>query len=302
MNTGNDDRFAVFILTHGRPNNVKTYDTLRKQGYTGEVYIIVDNEDSTIDEYRARFGDRVIVFDKEAIARAFDEGDNFKDRRAVFYARNASFEIARNLGLDYFLQLDDDYVQFRYKVTPSGMYWSQAPRILNLGDLFARVLEFYKSIPADCVALSQGGDFIGGENSQMYKVLLKRKVMNSFFCSTARPFEFCGRVNEDVNTYVALGNRGRLFLTLGNACLEQERTQKSGGGMSELYLSQGTYIKSFYTLLFTPSCVSIRTMGVTDRRLHHHINWNAAVPCIVSERHCKRLAPRLAEPVAVAAE
>jgi len=40
--------FAVFILSHGRPNDVITYKTIIKQGYTGKIFIILDNEDNTI--------------------------------------------------------------------------------------------------------------------------------------------------------------------------------------------------------------------------------------------------------------
>ena len=58
------DNFAVFILTHGRPDNVITYKTLQRQGYTGPVYIIVDNEDKTIDLYRKNFGRILIDFYK----------------------------------------------------------------------------------------------------------------------------------------------------------------------------------------------------------------------------------------------
>ena len=29
--------FAIFILTHGRPNNVITYNTLKTSGYTGDI-------------------------------------------------------------------------------------------------------------------------------------------------------------------------------------------------------------------------------------------------------------------------
>ena len=39
-----DEDFAVFILTHGRADNVKTYKTLKRFGYTGKIYIIIDNE------------------------------------------------------------------------------------------------------------------------------------------------------------------------------------------------------------------------------------------------------------------
>ena len=41
------DDFCAFILTHGRPYKVHTYQTLRKAGYTGKIYIVIDNEDKT---------------------------------------------------------------------------------------------------------------------------------------------------------------------------------------------------------------------------------------------------------------
>ena len=39
------DSFCVFILSHGRPDNVITLNTLRREGYTGPWYIVIDNED-----------------------------------------------------------------------------------------------------------------------------------------------------------------------------------------------------------------------------------------------------------------
>ena len=62
------DNFAVFILTHGRPDNVITYKTLQKCGYTGKLFFIVDNEDKTIERYKENFGrDRVLVFRKKDV-------------------------------------------------------------------------------------------------------------------------------------------------------------------------------------------------------------------------------------------
>lgn len=278
------DRFAVFILTHGRPDRVKTYQTLRRQGYTGAIYLIIDNEDKTADEYRKRYGEQVIVFDKAAIAKTFDEGDNFEDRRAVIYARNACWGIAWELGLDYFLQLDDDYSSWRYKFAADFRYAFRDTA--RLDSLFAIVLEFYKAIPALSIAFAQGGDTPGGADCTNLKTIrTKRKAMNSFFCSTARPFQFFGRINEDVNTYVGLGNRGGLFLTLFNAILTQETTQHNPGGMTELYLDSGTYIKSFYAVMYAPSCVKIyETQNSTHNRIHHKIDWPNAVPCILNEQ------------------
>ena len=44
--------FVAFILTHGRPDRVLTYEKLRKHGYTGKIYIVCDDEDKTLPEYR----------------------------------------------------------------------------------------------------------------------------------------------------------------------------------------------------------------------------------------------------------
>ena len=46
-----NNSFVALILTHGRPDNVHTVKTLRKCGYTGDIIIVLDNEDLKIDRY-----------------------------------------------------------------------------------------------------------------------------------------------------------------------------------------------------------------------------------------------------------
>ena len=111
--------------------------------------------------------------------------------------------------------------------------------------------------------------------------------MNFFVCSTDRPFQFIGRINEDVNTYVRLGTLGDLFFTIADLRLEQLDTQSNTGGLTEFYLDGGTYVKSFYTVLFSPSCTKINLMGNKNKRLHHMIKWNNAVPIILEEKYKK---------------
>ena len=45
------DKFAIFILTHNRPDNVITYNTLKVSGFTGDIYIVIDNEDKSSEKY-----------------------------------------------------------------------------------------------------------------------------------------------------------------------------------------------------------------------------------------------------------
>ena len=109
--------------------------------------------------------------------------------------------------------------------------------------------------------------------------------MNSFICSTKKPFTFIGRINEDVNTYTTIQSRGNIFLTVPMVCLQQKSTQQSDGGMTDVYINGGTYLKSFYTVITMPSATSIKLMQSRHPRLHHSISWNNTVPCIISDKY-----------------
>ena len=91
--------FCAFILTHGRPSQVQTARTLRKHGYTGKVFIVIDDEDDAGEEYKRIYGDDVLVFSKDEVARYTDQFDNFSDRRAILWARNVCWDLARLQGL-----------------------------------------------------------------------------------------------------------------------------------------------------------------------------------------------------------
>jgi len=279
----NDD-FCVFILTHGRPNNLITLDSLNRQGYTGKYYIVIDDEDKTADEYYRLYGDKVLMFSKEEMAKTFDEGDNFNDRRCIIYARNACFKLAEKVGCKYFIQLDDDYTSFLYRFhNKQGSLTGRMTR--DLDKCFSLMLEFYKSTDVLTVAMSQGGDWIGGASNPLAKTWYKRKAMNSFICSTDRPFKFYGRINEDVNFYTNEGRKGKLILTLGALQLNQKQTQSNAGGMTDIYLDKGTYFKSFYSVMYSPSCVKIGLMGNHSEtmRMHHKVTWNNTAPKILDE-------------------
>lgn len=277
--------FCVFILTHGRANNVITYETLKKQGYTGKIYIVIDDEDNQEDMYKKYFGDMVIKFCKREVAKTFDTMDLSNERRTIVYARNACFDIANSLGIRYFLELDDDYTAFMFRWVRDGKFLHEY--VKNLDELFSYMVDFLRDTGADTVALAQGGDFIGGAGNKRLKEEVLRKAMNSFFCDTMKRFHFIGRINEDVNTYTLLGSRGWLALTITKAMLTQKTTQKNAGGMSDVYLDMGTYLKSFYTVMAMPSCVCITEMGAKHKRIHHHIKWECCVPKILNQRYRK---------------
>ena len=138
--------------------------------------------------------------------------------------------------------------------------------------------------------LDRGGDLLGGRHGALSKSPIKRKAMNSFFCITENPIGFIGSINEDVNTYVTKGNKGQLFFSILNIILVQGETQHNKGGMTETYLDNGTYTKSFPTVMLNPSCCKIAYMGQSSKRIHHKIMWRYAVPKILNQTWQKKTA------------
>ena len=257
-----------------------------KGGYSGKYYFVVDDEDPSLQKYQERFGNKVLIFNKDKVAERVDLGDNFNNKKVINYARNVCYDLAKQVGVTEFLELDDDYNAFRYRFTDTLDYCSDTKAVKSLDKLFCLLLSFYKANPISVLAIAQGGDFIGGSTSGFSKeISLYRKAMNTLICSVNRPVTFVGRINEDVNTYVLAGIKGELFFTLNQVDIRQLTTQANSGGMTETYKDSGTYVKSFYSVIYAPSCVKITEMGVAHRRLHHKINWSKCATKILSEQY-----------------
>jgi hypothetical protein len=283
-------KYAVFILTHGRPNSVKTYNTLRKSGYTGNIYLVIDSDDKKKQEYLSKYKSEVIIFDKKDYKGTFDIMDNFDNDKVIVFARNALYDIARKLNLDYFFEYEDDYSAFYHRYAKGNVLKSISITDMHL--VFNHMIDFLNTTKIDTLAFVQGGDLIGGKDS-LTSNNYKRKAMNTFVFKVNKDRKddilFLGRMNDDVNTYLNYGKVGKLFFQTTNIQVCQELTQKNSGGNTEAYKMYGTYLKTFYSLMIEPSCCKIYQIGTSSKRIHHSIKWINAVPMIIKENHKKKL-------------
>ena len=279
--------FAIFIMVYGRPEKNKTFRMLKKNNFKGEVFLVADNTDEKLDGYIEKFGDKVLVFDKKKVAKTMDSGDNTMDLRSTLFSANTIFDLAEQKGYEYFFIFCDDYSDFNFKFNHKLQYKSRVVR--NLDAMFHILLKYYKKINVKTIAFAQGGDFIGGTEAHIINkgCGMKRKAMNTFLCSTKRRFQFVGRLNEDCTTYVLLGSRGDLFYTIPNISVTQAPTLVTEGGLSDVYLDYGTYIKSFMSVMYNPSSIKVKMMGTKNKRIHHKINWINAVPMLLNQKHKK---------------
>lgn len=286
-----DETFCVFIMTFGRADNIKTYKTLMEYegtSFNQDMYFICSDDDKHLQDYIDKFGDRVLIFNKKAMVPYLDKADNFDKYNVILYARNICFAFASKLGYRYFLELDDDYDIFSQRIFYDNEKLMMK-KILDYDKLFDIHLNFLKNTPCKTITMSQHGDYIGGVGNGNAKRGWQRKVMNSFFCDIQDPFCFDGTINEDVNYYTQSGRLGILNFNLFGFALNQESTQQSSGGMTEQYLSGGTYLKSFYSLLFSPGSVKIGKIshGI-NARMHHQVNGNATYVKILDEKYSKK--------------
>ena len=105
---------TVYIISKGRPR-CTTARTLTRIGYPGEWFIVCGNNDETLDEYKANWGDRVIVFDWYEEIKHTDTLDNFGFEIKASGAcpvRNVVARISRERGEERHWQFDDDYNKF----------------------------------------------------------------------------------------------------------------------------------------------------------------------------------------------
>ena len=105
----------------------------------------------------------------------------------------------------------------------------------------------------------------------------------SKLAGSIREFGFNNPVLIDKNNGIIAGH-GRVMAAqqLGLTDVPCIRLGHSGG-MSDAYLDSGTFVKSFYTVMYAPSCSIVSPMGAVNPRLHHKITWRHAVPKILQE-------------------
>lgn len=281
------DDFAVLILTHGRSDRIHTLKTLKTAGYTGKWYLVIDNEDDTAEQYYERFGrERVVMFDKQAAYDETDTADTFGEKRAVLFARNESFKVAKDLGLSYFVQFDDDIKSLDYRYAENDKLMTR--KVRQADRLFEAMIRFLDDSDALTVAFCQGGDFIGGLQGKRWGKKILRKAMNSFFCRVERPWKFVGTMNEDVSFYSDKNRKGVLIMSITDVNIVPEMTQAGEGGMSEAYVEWGTYLKTFYSVMVCPSAVKVSVMNSSHKRIHHHVEWGKCAPMILNEKYLRK--------------
>lgn len=277
------NNFAVFILTHGRPNNQLTYKSLRKAGYTGKIYFVIDDLDETSDEYIKNFGkENVIIFDKREIAKNTDRFLNYEKLDGVVYARNVCFEIAKKLDLEYFLNCDDDIRNFHYRLIENNKMGSVP--LISFDDVFEVILEFMKTSDIELFSISENGIYFGGINERTKGINMT--FGHFFIFNTKSKIRFRSFWLEDLITNIDILKRGHRVIS--SSFISQTLIGRGDGGMADSYNETNDNCIVFNILLCHPDVIKLYFKIKKDKILYSHkTNWKNVCVKTISDRYKK---------------
>lgn len=277
----NKTKYAFFILSHERFKTMSTDKMLNKFGCKGMFYVVVDDKDKQIDLYKNKFGDRLLVYNKDEYEKITDTVDNnIDEKRTGLFARNFIIDKAKELGYKYIIMLDDDYINFKLRYIKENKLLSK--NISDLKYLFDCMTDYMdKCENIDILSCCGQGDYMGGVASTPMVDGIVRKAVNTFIIRTNTNIRFSGRINDDICTNVLFEHVGRLFITIGCVMLNMKKTGVLKGGMYNLYKEHSEYEKSFYPVICCPSAVKV------SDKLYHKVSKNNCCPKIISERYKK---------------
>lgn len=246
---------AVFICTHGRPNSQHTLHLLRNSGYTGKIYLIVDDEDNTLQELMLKtYGQAQIVeFCKQEYITKSDTGTNENQRKCILYAKNFCEDLAQNMKLDAYVIADDDILNFRFRYPEDGSLKSQ--KVLTTMD---EVMDAYYQVMIDCDMVATGFGFtqfyfsgsesFGNENMQKYRV-----PYNFVFRNAKHRVDWMSWFGEDIITAVYYGRIGQLWTALPYVQQEIVALASASGGMKDTYDGNSSARLAMQNVMYLPA-------------------------------------------------
>lgn len=271
----------IFIPSYHRPDNVKTVAYFLKLGYDPKkLHVILDDEADDREQYEAnmaKLGVPVHVFDMEEARERFDYVHRPSPaRRSAGQARNQFYDLAKRLGIDFYVVIDDD--TNHYQIRPFANYKRMA-QLKDFERVFAAVKEFMQRQRIGLFGLSQTGDLM----QIPYTGLLRRKVMNTTFVDTR--FIYRGErgvQDDDTSQFVTAMNEGYFLGSMGTGLvLNQTPSAKAEGGLTDLYRELKLLNKSLVCPIQFPSCIHAERQEKNGGRLHHRIAYRYLAPVLM---------------------
>ena len=271
----------IFIPSYHRADNIKTAKYFIKMGYDPKkIHVVIDDETDDIDDYQvatAKMGVNLHIYDIEESRKRYDYIHRASiSRRSAGQARNQFYDIVSDLGINFYLVIDDD--TNTYECRPFGVYHRTA-QLDELIDTFLGIKEFMQRQKIGCFGLSQTGDMFARTNEK----IMRKKVMNTTFYDTRFIYRGERSVQDnDTSQFVGIMNEGFFTGSLASGIvLNQTTSATAKGGLTDLYNECKLLNKSLVIPIQFPSCCFAERQKRNGARIHHKIKHKNLSPYLV---------------------
>ncbi len=262
-----DNKLVVFILSHKSPNKCETLDTLKKLGFNGECFIIIDDEDDCLEEYKKVYNDSLIVYHKESYKYSVDMGYSLNGDVSfshAVYARNAVEDIAHNFGIKYFAVSDDDIYDFKFRIPMHEYHKLPTLDVEDINEPLSLYFRYVMDCDIPCLGIGTPNFYIGGYDKIVSGNYLNRKQVSNFYIRNLNYKIDWLMPIDDFSTSSINNFRGNLFFSLYPLELiaRPQYTQKiitgKEGGEVEFYRKNSTWKQSYCSYILMPSFISLK--------------------------------------------
>lgn len=284
----------AFILSHNRVENCPTLNMLNNFNYSGDYRIVVDSEDKQLDDYKLKYADKLIVFNKEDYLYKEDTAFS-KDKllkSSPFYARIFVDEYAKDNNVGDYLVLDDDIKDLRIRFPNYESQTLKTYKISNFNLLLGNLFTYLNECNLYAMSFAHSGMFIGGI-SNFDKIIHKRVASNIFLFNSNRQLKWKTIFYDDLNTCLSNGITSKLVFTIpfiqisaeeqGGQLSSQNKDMKNNG-MGDAYFNTTQFQRSFYSAMLFPSSCSVKQVGDCAENLWPSIKLDNQFQKIISDK------------------
>ena len=285
--SGNMEKInTIYIFSKGRPQCI-TANTLNRIDYTGEWYIVIQEDEIYKDEYIENWGEeKVIPYDYYKYLSETELLDSFGDNFwwGASPARNATIYLADSRNEKRFWFADDDIERFLYngKTVIDGKF---------LENMLLKIATMSDKANIEKIALKLDTTFPVSIRNLDYKAGV------FFNCKTNTDLLYHGRVTDDVITSYLTYHSSYSNIEIEIATMkckgarvydyeDRDNNEDRSGGNKELYDKMNKLLTASYILLVCP-LVKIRIYDNNVDKMKHTNEFRNIRPMIINNKYKK---------------
>ena len=281
--------FAVFITSYKRANNIVTINSLLDAGYTGNWYVIIEDNDPQLEEYKKRIPkEKLLLYNKKEQSKYYDSCDNFNILNTNLNSLSVVFYFAKLLGYKYFYIAEDDYEGYYYIKRFKRKVFLK--KLNNINDIFELCINLLNSNDKlNCISFCSKSTYSIGNSDFFNDTLFNYLNFNGWICDVDKNINFKGTICNDSLTFMDNYKKGNITFTLNyiknihRMYHEKKKVELDGSGNDEInnIFFRDMLIYYLYNIMGEPSAYKIFTK---NGKVREKFEFKYLIPKIIDER------------------